>query len=267
MEKGFLLGIVGALVATAATVIACSSDNDTDSQFQQPDAPDGGTIDNPLLPEGGGGEAGEAGGGPQCQTPTIPADFAATWKAPTKNASACTSAQIDAYYDACLKDLNDKATCETFRTNAANTTCVSCAEATDASGPIQFRSINSSERAYYTLNIAGCIAAQQAPDGQDDQGCGAKYNAAIQCRRDSCQQCLQTGGTFGNFTYCQNLVAKQGLCASLASAYGTACPGTSTTEPTSECFPKQSGAEDQKVYTARVIALTCGTPVDADAGP
>ncbi len=111
------------------------------------------------------------------------------------------------------------------------------------------------------------LAAQQAPDMQDDEGCGAKYNAAVQCRRDSCQQCLQTGGTFGNFTYCQNLVAKQGLCASLASAYGTSCPGLSTTAPTADCFPRQSGAEDQKIYTSRVIALTCGTPSEGDAGP
>ena len=261
MEKGFLFGAVLAIAASTATVIACSSDNSGDSTFVKPDAPDGGTIDNPLLPDGGG-EAGEAGGGPQCETPTIPTDFKATWKAPTRAPTACTTEDLQGYYDGCLKDVNAVDACATYRT--AHATCTSCVESpADSSGPIQWRKIRDDARAYYTLNIAGCIAVQQAPDGQDEAGCGAKYNAAIQCKRDSCTQCLETGGTFGNYTYCQSLVATQGVCASLSSDYGTSCQGTSSTAPTNECFQKSSGAEDASTYLVRVMGLTCGPAADA----
>lgn len=261
MEKGFLFALVTLAASSAVTVIACSSDS-TPSTFQGEDKPDTGTIDNTFTPDGSVPEGGIVGGGPQCETPKIPDPFTPTWKAPTANNTACSTQQLKDYYTACLKNIDDVAGCLAWRN--ANATCTSCVESpSDSTGPIQFHSTSTTDRLYYGVNFAGCIAVKQAPDHQGDDGCGAKYNAALECKRQSCTQCLETGGSYGNFVACQGIVAQQGTCASLNADYSSSCAGTSTTAPTKECFP--NAGEQAEDFLPRFIAITCG-PTTADAG-
>jgi hypothetical protein len=241
---------LSALVSGTLIVVACSSS--TDSTFAGPPAPDA-EPDAPgtLVPQDSSlPEAGEAG--PTSCAPNIPATFAPVWKPPTKSA-ACTTADITAYYTACLANPGTTemdGSCAKFK--AANATCAACAEPADNSGPVQWQ-LN---RKFFTSNIAGCIAiAQMAPEKGK---CGESYNAAVECSRQSCDYCFAAGGTFQQFSDCQKLAGMQGLCKSLEAVQSMACAGyTAMGSPALQCL-KSSSAEGNDVYFERVIGLICG---------
>jgi hypothetical protein len=246
---GFAALLGGALFGTAL-VVACSST--TDSAFPtdppkpdaEPDAP--GT----LVGEGGLGPPDAAEAGPSSCPPGSPA-----WTPPTVVPSACSAADLTAYYHACLENpgaTEKDGTCTTFKT--AHKACTDCAEPADGSGPIQWQS----SRKFYTSNIAGCISVTQMMPGADK--CGAAYNAAVQCSRAACTYCFDQGGTFDQFSACQKDASKIGQCMSLGMDEAAKCAGyTAAGSPAVKCL-KTTSAEANDAYYTRLVGIICGPP-------
>lgn len=199
-----------------------------------------------------GRDAGD-GGKIECK-PGVADTYVPAWTAPTA-AAACSAADLAAYYETCIASLGadgGATACEAWRTDAAHGTCAACIEPADGSGPIQWHR----DRYYQTLNVAGCIAIQQAALGAGD--CGGVYHAAVQCKRDACDACFDTeGATFKDFQACQSAAGSLDACASYESAVGTACAGYKDAgSPALECFPR--GGEGQAAHFVRVMGITCG---------
>ncbi len=245
------MSLCALLIASAAGVIAC--EQPVESTFD-PEPPKRDAAPEPEVPnlqpelqqgDGGGGE----GGAVKC-SPSIPANFVPTWMAPTKS-TACSADDLKAYYDACLVNpgtTEADGTCTKWKADHAD--CGACAEPDTGAGPVQWHS----NRKYYTLNVAGCIAIQQ--DKMEPESCGERYNAAVECTRQSCEACFASGGTFDQFRDCQKSVQGQGICKSFDNAQATACQGYKNPgEPTIACF--NSGAESQEAHFLRVIGLVC----------
>lgn len=257
-RSGFgLSALLGSALLATTVIVACSSSNDSTFPADppkpdaEPDAP------GSLVGEGGLGPPDAAEAGPTSCAPMLPATFMPTWKPPTVVASACSTADLAAYYHACLENpgVTEKdGTCMKFKTDAATKACADCAEPTDNSGPIQWQS----NRKFYTSNIAGCIAVTQMKTGPDD--CGAAYNAAVQCSRASCTYCFDEGGTFDQFSACQKDASKVGQCMSLGMDEAAKCAGyTAMGSPAVKCL-KTTSAEPNDSYYERLVGVICGPP-------
>ena len=249
-------------VPTAFVVVACSSSDNSEfpgdppKPDAEPDAP------GSFLPDGGGKDG--EGGATSC-TPKLPDPFTPTWKAPTKNTAACTAQEVALYFAACLKApgaTEADGTCAKFKTDHA--TCGACAEPDDKSGPIQWQL----GRKFFTLNLGGCIAAQQEGTDAGTSGCGEAYAAAVQCSRESCISCISEANSFPLFSECQKKVGMQGICKSYETTQGTACTGYKNAgSPALECFPKTSAESTELAMTgvsetfySRVVSATCAPP-------
>jgi hypothetical protein len=252
-----LAALLGSALLATSVVVACSSS--TDSTFQgDPPKPDAeAPPPGPLVGEGGLGPPDAAEAGPTSCPPAIPAGFTPTWKAPTVVASACSTADLTAYYHACLENpgVTEKdGTCSKWKTDAATKACADCAEPADNTGPIQWQS----NRKFYTSNIAGCIATTQMMTGSDS--CGAAYNAAVQCSRAACTYCFDEGGTFDQFSTCQKDASKLGQCASLGMDETAKCAGyTAMGSPAVKCL-KTTSNEANDSYYPRLVGVICGPP-------
>ena len=249
-------------VPTAFVVVACSSSDNSEfpgdppKPDAEPDAP------GSFLPDGGGKDG--EGGATSC-TPKLPDPFTPTWKVPTKNTAACTAQEVALYFAACLKApgaTEADGTCAKFKTDHA--TCGACAEPDDKSGPIQWQL----GRKFFTLNLGGCIAAQQEGTDAGTSGCGEAYAAAVQCSRESCISCISEANSFPLFSECQKKVGMQGICKSYETTQGTACTGYKNAgSPALECFPKTSAESTELAMTgvsetfySRVVSATCAPP-------
>lgn len=245
------------LASVALVVVACSDEKEP-STFGG-DGVDASTDSPPVF---GGSSSGGSSGlptgeggtpGAKCE-PTIANDYTANWTAPTAPATPgpCDATTVGTYYDECLATLgkpDHQTRCDAW--NAANTACGACIEPTNNSGPIQWHR----SRFYYTLNVAGCIAVQQDKYGNGD--CGYAYGAAVNCVRDACGGCWETGkSTFDDFRNCQNAAASVGLCKTLQSSQSSACPNVSSTDPTKGCF-NTNNQEETKVHYSRVMSYFC----------
>lgn len=257
MEKGFafLLSTI-VLGGGALVVVACSEDESSTFPGESVDAStDGGPVFGGSSGNGSSsGAIGEGGTpGAKCE-PVIKDDYAANWTAPTPPADGgpCSDAIIGTYYDECLGTLgkaDHKTRCDAW--TAANSACQACIEPTNNGGPIQWHR----NRFYYTINVAGCVAVSQ--NAYTDNDCGYAYGAAVNCARDACIGCFETGkSTFADFTNCQNAAEGVGICASLQTQQKSKCTALSTTPETQGCF-KGSG-EDNKTFYSRVIKTFCG---------
>ena len=168
-----------------------------------------------TLPAGGDeGGAGDGGvkkdSGPMSDGMVIntcmPGDvstFMPSWKPPTPfNQARCTNTQINAFVD-CLNGKPDAATCKTFTGDAANKSCLQCADtpATAAKyGPLVSGTVT------IQVNVSGCIA--NATGDTSATGCGAKVLANSQCEQAACEancpvSASDTGAEFMALLACQ----------------------------------------------------------------
>jgi hypothetical protein len=245
--------LLSTAIVTGGLLVACSDDEG--STFE----------DKPLLPEAsapgpgfdaGGDGAGDAGP-PRCD-PAIPADFKPSWAPPATRPTpaACSAQELTEYYAACLEDTTKPADCAAFA--AAHAACTRCIEQPSTlGGPVQWHTVGSQERLYFTINVAGCLALEQGKVGEDD--CGGAYNAAVQCSRQSCEQCLATGGQFTQFSACQKNVQTGGLCKSYEDVQSVACSGIKDPDAgTLACF--QAPGEGLDVFFPRLMNVFCGAP-------
>jgi hypothetical protein len=185
--------------------------------------------------------------------PQSVAGFKPAWTAPEAwKPSACTATQISGFYAACLTPPISTSACKAFV--AHNGTCSACLQTEDttpAAGAIVWHEHD----AYWTVNVAGCIA--RATGDPSGSGCGASYAAAIACRQQSCNACWAGQGattTFAEFSACEQQ-AGQSTCLSFAQAVPAAC-GDLSQGPGSVCMPP-SGATAQDAYM-QIAPLFCG---------
>lgn len=248
MTRSSLFFVVGAIAIASVTVFACS--DKTDSEFgNQPDAtPDGNGPISPLVPEGST-EGGEGGGPVKCD-PAIPASFQPVFTAPAKQAGACMADEIQGYWDACLKDPSKVDGCKAYA-DAHKSCARDCIEPENKSGPVQWHQ----NRLYYTLNTAGCLGLQ----GGGDNTCAEAYHAAVQCSRESCQGCFDTGGNFDQFSACQKQTQTLGVCKSYQNAQSEACQGIRDAgAATLGCFMDQAAGDTLETLYKRYAGYWCG---------
>jgi hypothetical protein len=129
--------------------------------------------------------------------------FMPTWKPPTRfTQGKCTDVQIAAFVD-CLNGKPDAATCKTFTGDAANKSCLQCAETPSTAatyGPLVVGTVT------IQVNVSGCIAL--ATGDVSATGCGAKVLALSQCEQTACEpncpvSSSDTGAEFMALLACQ----------------------------------------------------------------
>lgn len=233
------------LVAAGALAVACSSTTDStfnDKGTEDAEAP----LPGPLVPDASLDSGADGGGVVACE-PKIPDTFNPTWNAPVKQ-SACSTQDLEGYYDNCLADVGDTAKCSAWTSTHA--ACTACVAPANKSGPIQWHL----DGTYVTLNLAGCIALV---DDVGADSCGAHWDKSVQCQRQSCEYCFGVGGNFAKFVECQRAARGQGVCDSVDNLRQTKCQGISGTSGTAAtCFAGTGDTE--KVHYVRVMGLFCG---------
>ena len=249
--RGVILVTVSALAA--ASSIACGSSGDG-SLFQEvPDASDAatpiydaGTLSDDDANDGATGDAG----------PCDPVAASATpppWTPPRPFASgACAAADFDAFFDACLATPIDPAKCTAYK--ASSGTCAACLESqeTDANlGPVIWHS----GHAYFTLNLAGCIA--NAEKNVSATGCGAVYQAAIGCKQNACESCFTKGSSFAQFSACESAAGRT-VCSNSNAALKTSCADAlhDAGSPATACLPPAT-TTTRNAYK-QIAPLFCG---------
>lgn len=179
--------------------------------------------------------------------------FTPKWTPPEPwKQKSCSSTQISGFYAACLTPPISAQACGAFvQANGACATCLQSQDTDTTAAAIVWHE----HEAYWTVNIAGCIA--NAMGDATGTGCGAAYSAAIACRQQSCNACWAAQGTtttFQQFATCEQQ-AGSSTCSTFANAVPTAC-GDIGTSPAGVCMP-QSGATAQEAYM-QVAPLFCG---------
>jgi hypothetical protein len=175
------------------------------------------------------------------------------WTPPKPFASgACAAADFDAFFDACLATPIDPAKCTAYKTtNAACATCLE-SEETDANlGPVIWHS----SHAYFTLNLAGCIA--DAEKNVSATSCGAAYQAAIGCKQNACEACFTKGSSFAQFSACESAAGKT-VCSDSNAALRTSCADAlhDAGSPATACLPPAT-TTTRNAYK-QIAPLFCG---------
>jgi hypothetical protein len=189
---------------------------------------------------------------PPCP-PAPVTSFKPAWKPPsTAKSGACTTLQMSTFFDACLGPSSNAAGCTAYA--QANTDCAACLQSDDTApqyGPVVWHS----SRLYYTTNIAGCIADVQTDGGS--AGCGAAYQAVVQCKETACSACLSAQTPdFSRYSACENKAGTE--CASYIQTLTSTC-GTSLKDPANPiavCIPP-AGDTAQDAYL-RLAPVFCG---------
>jgi hypothetical protein len=179
--------------------------------------------------------------------------FKPAWKPPIASKSgACSSAQISDFYDACLGASSVAAGCTAYV--QSNATCAACLQSDEGDpeyGPVVWHA----NRTYYTTNIAGCIADEQSDGGTS--GCGAAYQAVVQCKETACTACLSASNPdFARYSACEEDAI--GECSAFTTTLTSEC-GTALKDPTNvvaACIPPATdSAEDAYL---RLAPIFCG---------
>lgn len=240
--------LLGGLVSAAP----CACSGASPDVF--PGVPDAAEAAPPTNSNGDGGSLFTEAAAPVCDPQSV-ASFQPKWTPPEAwKQNVCSGTQISAFYVACLTPPIAKATCDAFVSAAANTSCAACLQTADSdatAGAVVWHE----SHAYWTVNVAGCVA--QATGDPSGQGCGASYSAAIACRQASCNACWAGQGkttTFQQFSACEQ-AAGTSTCSSYAQAVPAAC-GDILKGPGGVCMPA-SGSTAQEAYM-QVAPLFCG---------
>ena len=189
--------------------------------------------DAPAVGDGGGADAGDGANSEACgpsvpvgdaaaldvtACPTVadgscapqPVDAAALrWVPPRRQPTACTPAQIDQFYDACMGPQATDATCATFKSLPATSACYSCIVSfpKDATyGPLLTTPFSGGQ-AYVTFNTAGCMAVRDP--------CNLPCaRAALTLGECLAASCLPSCGDLAAFRAC---VGQSGACGECAA--------------------------------------------------
>jgi hypothetical protein len=186
-------------------------------------------------------------GGSIVCTPSAVGAFKPTWKGPAAvHSGACTTAQMPVFFDQCLDSGSTPAACAQWV--QANASCASCLQSDDTAtlyGPVIWHS----NHAYYTTNIAGCLAAELGDTSPTS--CAASYQAIVECKETACSACLSAGDPQG-FSSCESAATSE--CGKLP----TTCVNDirDAADPASTCVPP-SGTSTRDAYL-RLAPIFCG---------
>ena len=253
--RAFDLSLVpSACLAAAVAMCGCSGANP--NVFPDPGPPEASTpppepdagdlIDGPsLFPDAPTSAA--------ICVPQSASGFQPAWTQPEAwKQGACTMPQIASFYSACLTPPISESTCQAYV--QANGGCATCLQSPDTAS--QYAAVVWHEHnAYWTVNVAGCIA--RATGDPSGAGCGASYSAAIACRQSSCSACWAAQGskaTFAQFESCEQQ-AGQSTCSTFTQDVPAVC-GNLSQSAGSVCMPKSS-ATAQDAYM-QIAPLFCG---------
>jgi hypothetical protein len=245
------LGCAG-LIALAASA-GCGGTNGPGT-FQAA-GEDAGSLGSPtdasIFPEDVGSLLNDANQPPCPPAPVT--SFTPSWKPPIASKSgACTTVQISTFFDACMGPSSTASGCTAYV--QANTSCAACLQSNDTDpqyGPVIWHA----NRLYYTTNIAGCIADEQGDGGAG--GCGAAYQAVVQCKETACSACLSPQNPdFTRYSACEGQA--EGECSSFTQTLTTACGNAfqDPTNPIAICIPP-SGDTAQDAYL-QLAPIFCG---------
>ena len=151
--------------------------------------------------------------------PSLPAGYApGPFVPPLTTNRACTSTQVQAYYDDCYAATATSSTCTPFVGDATNTTCVSCLETPISASA--YGAILALDNSTALANISGCMALV---DGDtSNTGCAAKVQAAALCNDAACSANCPIDSTsqttltasFNAYNSCERKAAATGgVCA------------------------------------------------------
>ena len=237
------------LAAVAIVAIAACGGSGNGASLFDGTQPDSGPIVAPydggsLLP----GPDANADAAVACTPAVLGTSFKAVWKPPTTAAAAkCDPTQTEGYWDNCLAASVTSSQCTTFI--AANADCASCLQSDDtdaAYGAVIWHS----NRAFYTLNTAGCIANEL--NDVTATSCGAAYQAAVQCEETACSVCGVAD--YALFPACEKAASSE--CTEYLTALGTVCGDglRDASDPASVCT---SANNTQDAYLA-IAPVFCG---------
>ena len=190
-----------------------------------------------------------------------PSTFTPTWKPPTSfHQGKCTDAQIATFVD-CLNGKPDAATCKTFFNDAANKSCLQCADTPSTAatyGPLVLGTVT------IEVNVAGCIAL--ATGDVTATGCGAKVLALSQCELAACEpncpvSSSDTGAEFMALLACQ-MKSDAAECKKFADDAACATSVEGDGGVAAACAPNGATFADNAIP---MIKLFCGGAI-TDAG-
>jgi len=185
--------------------------NGDDTSGDAGDAAQDVKTDKKLAPE-----TGPVDSGIQCPTPLSSIDTSQiTWVPPiTPNPTACSDAQIAAYFDGCLGPNQSTSACQAFTTSAANATCLGCLITNQSAS--KYGALIAVGGVDYA-NTSGCIAILTGDSS--NTGCGAKAESVLQCESLACgDQCpVKDNASFQQYTQCTG-AADKSVCQTYVSA-------------------------------------------------
>jgi hypothetical protein len=208
--KAALALVVAGAMGFGGVAVSCGGGDDSS-------APDSSDASPDVVFHDAGSVVDDDAGGSIC-APFLPADYSSTYVPPVTTNTACTSAQVQAFYDNCFATTSTSAGCQTFYNAAENKDCVTCMytpQGSAAYGPVIALTNGTGE-----ANIGGCVALV---DGDNSPtSCAAKYQAGQFCEIDACSGCTivqSDNTTFTAFTKCES-AAGTSLCAGDEDAGG-----------------------------------------------
>jgi hypothetical protein len=182
----------------------------------------------------------EAIGAAATCSPGSVAGFSPSWIPPGHHAGACTSAQLDMYFAACLGPSSTTAGCNDFKDSAA--TCVSCLEPSGGttSGPIVKHGMITEQ------NVGGCVAVAEP----SHEACAKQINAQQECELAACEaNCISSDpASFGNYIQCAKAADQAGCKPFVPTCFGDL--GTKS----QACF---NGSSFQDGFRS-IAAIFCG---------
>lgn len=258
-----LIALLAPLAALALFADGCSSSEDAAA----PSSSDGGrgeagSADRATVgtDDAGATTVDDAATSTTVCAPQSIASYKPSWTPPAAlHQGKCSGAQIAAFTDCAYGHPGyDTAKCDAWNKDAANSACIACAApgATAAQTGAMLPVAGSTN-----ANYAGCVAALTGDVSAT--GCGAKIQAAEQCRMTSCQSaCPVTPGddaAFKAFTKCLD-DAWTGECATYAAATTCADDFRKGSGAAAACYPNTT---DFGVIVSTYVTLFCGGVGDA----
>jgi hypothetical protein len=195
-------------------------------------------------------------GGPACQQsdsatcwPHDVTTFAPAWVPPVgQHTGHCTTAQVSAFYTACLDPTATVAGCSAWRTNPANTTCGGCLF-TPSSASAYGALIGYSDDVL--VNVPGCIALAEPCN----LGCAQAILAAEACDDAACGSPFCTD--FASFNACASQ-SQSASCGCSGFAASAACESQITgAQHPAETTCNLNATTTQALFTS-VATFLCG---------
>jgi hypothetical protein len=196
--------VLAAAMGLGGVVVSCSSGDDSSGAQTGDASPD-------VVVVHDAGTISQDDSSAAVCAPALDPDYAPTYAPPLTTNTACTSAQVQGFYDACFATTATSSGCSTFYAATENKNCVACLYTPQ--GSASYGAIIALDNGTAEANIGGCLSLV---DGDNSAtSCGAKYQDGQFCQIDACSGCVIDQGdttSFTAFTKCETN-ASSTICA------------------------------------------------------